>query len=54
MVAKYRVVCFMRIEADASEVEPMTSEEAEKEAEHQRTMQPEDIFVVEPIDEEEE
>ena len=49
MVAKYRVVCFMRIEAD--EVEPMTLAQAEKEAESQRGMQPEDIFVVEQVEE---
>ena len=47
----YRVVCFMRIEADTSKVEPLTLAQAEKEAESQRSMQPADLFVVEPIDE---
>ena len=49
MDRKYRVVCFMRIDCEDSEVEPLTLEEAEAEVEHQMFMQPEDMFRVEEI-----
>ena len=44
---KYRVVCYMRIEAE--DQEPMTLAEAYKEAEQAELMQPENKYVVELI-----
>jgi hypothetical protein len=46
---KYRVVCYMRIDCEESEIEPMTLEDAEAEVESQRLMQPEHIFQVEEV-----
>jgi hypothetical protein len=46
----YRVVCYMRIDCEESEIAPMTLEEAEAEVENQRLMQPEHIFQVEEVE----
>ena len=54
MEKTYRVVCYMRIDCEESEIEPMTLEDAEAEVESQRLMQPEHIFQVEEIEEIEE
>ena len=46
----YRVVCYMRIDCDESEIEPMTLEEASEELEHQQLMQPENRYEVEEVE----
>lgn len=46
---KYRVVCYMRIDCQFEEIEPMTLEDAEAEIESQRLMQPEHIFKIEEV-----
>ena len=47
MEKKWNIVCFMRIECDPSDEEPMTREEAYAEIENLRLMQPEHIFTME-------
>lgn len=46
---KYKVVCYMRVDAD--EPEALTLAEAVKEMEHCELMQPENIYVVRKFDE---
>lgn len=44
-VKKYRVVCYMRIDPDDTEM--MTKKQARAEIEQARLMQPENIYIVE-------
>ncbi len=49
-MSKYRVVCYMRVEPE--EGEPMSHEDAKKEVAHFETMQPENLYRIEEIDQE--
>jgi len=49
MDMKYRVVCYMRIDAAPEEEEPLSYEEALEEMENCQEMQPENIYEIELI-----
>jgi len=45
---KYKIICYMEIEAE--DQEPLTIDEARKELEHLKLLQPENIYKIRPID----
>lgn len=47
---KYQVVCYMRVEQEKEDIEPLTLEEAKKEKEQGEFMQPENIYKIEEIE----
>ncbi len=49
-VKKYQGTCYMRIEPD--EIEPLTYNEALKEKEHLELLQPENIYRIEKVEDE--
>lgn len=51
MSNKYKIICYMEIESE--DQEPMTIEEAQKEVEHLKLLQPENIYKIRPLDEDE-
>lgn len=47
---KHYIVCYMRIEVEAGDIELMTFDQARVEAEQARLMQPENVYRIESID----
>jgi hypothetical protein len=50
---QYIIVCYMKVEQEPEDIQPMTFEQARKEIKHLNLLQPENIYKIESLDPEE-